>query len=61
MKKNLAKIFMGVALLALVWCLGEPADGVLDAAWFAGELAGFALCFGACWAARKLSPEQFNK
>ena len=60
MKKNLAKILMVIAILAFVWCLGEPADGNLDAVWFAGELAGFVICFGACWAARKLSPELFK-
>ena len=60
MKKNLAKILMVIALLALVWCLGEPADGVLDASWIAGELAGFGICFGTCMAARKLNPELFK-
>lgn len=61
MKKTLTTILAAIAILAIAWCLGEPADGNLDAAWIAGELAGFAICFGACWAARKLSPEQFNK
>lgn len=60
MKKTLANILIVIAILAIVWCLGEPADGVLDASWIAGELAGFAICFGACAAARKLNPEMFK-
>ena len=35
-------ILTAVLLLALLWCMGEPADGELDFGWVAGELAGFA-------------------
>ena len=61
MKKNLSTLLAAIALLAFARCFCEPSDGVLDAGWIAGEIAGFAVCFGACWAARKLNSELFNK
>lgn len=57
MKKTLSSIFLAVALLALLWCCGEPADGRLDAAWLGGELAGLLIAVGSCAAAKKLNPE----
>lgn len=32
-------------LLSLLWCLGEPADGRIDAGWLIGEIIGFAVMF----------------
>lgn len=57
MKKVLSSVLLTVALLALLWCCGEPADGQLDAAWIAGEIAGFAVIGICCAAAVKLNPE----
>ena len=57
MKKVLSSILLAVTLLALLWCLGEPADGQLDAAWLGGELAGFLVAGASCAAACKLNPE----
>lgn len=54
MKK--AILTLGV-LLALLWCLGEPADGKLDWGWFLGEIIGFAVMLFCGYRLRKYFPD----